>query len=77
MNIYIFCKVTIWNGNCAQATTFILDSRLYVRVKVSKFLRQRMSRHEEDSNLEPSDSYRMLQPFELSGPEFLLIQTSC
>ena len=37
--------------------------------KVSKFLRQKMSRPEGDSNLQPSDSCRMLQPIELSGPD--------
>ena len=37
--------------------------------KLSKFLRQKMCRPEGDSNPQPSDSCRMLLPFELSGPE--------
>ena len=37
---YIFLsKVNIWNVNCVRATVFMLD----VLVKVSKFLRQKMS----------------------------------
>ena len=56
-----FCsKVNFLNVNCAQTTAFIFDTRTDVLVKVSKFLRQKMSRPEEDSNPQPSDSCRML-----------------
>ena len=55
--------------NCARATAFIFDTRTGVLVKVSTFLRQKMSRREGDSNPQPSDSCRMLQPFELSRPD--------
>ena len=37
-----------------------------------KFLRQKLSRSEGDSNPQPSDSCRMLWPFELSGSDSLL-----
>ena len=40
---YFWCKVNIWNVNCARATAFILDTRTGVLEKVSKFLRQKMS----------------------------------
>ena len=62
-------KVNIGNVNCARATAFIFDTRTDVLVKVSKFLRQKMSRPEGDSNPQPSDSCRMLKPFELSWPD--------
>ena len=39
-------KVNIWYVNCARATAFIFDTRTDVLVKVSKFLRQKMSRPE-------------------------------
>ena len=39
-------KVNIWNINCVQATALIFDTRTDVLVKVSKFLRQKMSRPE-------------------------------
>ena len=52
-----------------RATAFIFDTRTDVLVKVSKFLRQKMSRPEADSNPQPSDSCRMLYLFELSGPD--------
>ena len=45
-------KVSIWNVNCARATAFIFDIRTDVLVKVSKYLRQKMSRPEGE--LEPS-----------------------
>ena len=57
---YFLCKVNIWYVNCARATAFIFDTRTGVLVKVSKFLRQKMSRPEGDSNPQPSDSCRML-----------------
>ena len=47
---YFWSKVNIWTVNCAQATTFVFDTRTDVLVKVSKFLRQKMSRPERDSN---------------------------
>ena len=53
-------KVNIWNANCVQATAFIFDTPAGVLVKVSKFLRQKMSRPEGDSNPQCSDSCRML-----------------
>ena len=40
----IWSKANIWNVNCAQATAFIFDTWTGVLVKVSKFLRQKMSR---------------------------------
>ena len=57
---YFWSKVNIWNVNCARATAFIFDTRTGVLGKVSKFLRQKMSRPEGDSNPQPSDSCRML-----------------
>ena len=53
-------KVNIGNVNCARATAFIFDTPTDVLVKVSKFLRQKISRPERDSNPQPSDSCRML-----------------
>ena len=50
----------LWNVNCEWATAFIFYTRTDVLVKVSKFLRQKMSRPERDSNPQPSDSCRML-----------------
>ena len=41
---YFFNKVIIWYGNCARATAFIFDTRTGVFGKVSKFLREKMSR---------------------------------
>ena len=41
---YFWSKVNIWNVNCARATALIFDTRTGVLVKVSKFLRQKMSR---------------------------------
>ena len=46
---YFWSKVDIWNVNCALATALIFDTRTDVLVKVSKFLRQKMSRPERDS----------------------------
>ena len=59
----------IWNVNSARATAFIFDTRTGVLVKVSMFLRQKMSRPEGYSNSEPSDSCQMLLLFQLSGPD--------
>ena len=53
-------KVNIWNVNGARATLFIFDTRTGVLGKVSKFLRQKMSRPEGDWNPQSSDSCRML-----------------
>ena len=53
---YFWSKVYIWNVNCARTTAFIFDTRTGVLVKVSKFLRQKMSRPEGDSNPQPSDT---------------------
>ena len=46
---WFWSKVNIRNVNCAWATAFILNTRIGVLVKVSKFLRQKMSRPEGDS----------------------------
>ena len=43
---YFWSKVNIWNVNCAWATVFIFDTWTGALVKVSKFLRQKMSRPE-------------------------------
>ena len=43
-NRYFWSKTNIWNVNCAPATAFIFDTRTGVLVKVSKILRQKMSR---------------------------------
>ena len=57
---YFWSKVNFWYVNCARAAAFFFDTRTGVLVKVSKFLRQKMSRPEGDSNPQPSDSCRML-----------------
>ena len=66
---YFWSKVNIWYVNCGWATAFIVDTPTGVLVKVSKFLRQKMSRPERDSDTQPLDSWRMLWPIELSGPD--------
>ena len=53
---YFWSKVNVWTVNCAWATAFIFDTRTDVLVKVSKFLRQKISRPDR----KPSDSCRML-----------------
>ena len=40
---YFWSKVNIWNVNCARVTAFSFDTRTGFLVKVSKFLRQKMS----------------------------------
>ena len=50
-----YSEVNIRNVNCARATSFIFGTGTGVLVKVSKFLRQNMSRQEGDSNPQPSD----------------------
>ena len=57
---YFWSEFNIWTVNCARATAFIFDTRTDVLVKVSKFLRQKMSRPVRDSNPQTSDSCRML-----------------
>ena len=57
---YFWSKVNIWYVNCARATAFIFDTWTGAVVNVSKFLRQKMSRPEGDSNPQLSDSCRML-----------------
>ena len=42
-------KLAFWNVNYKRATAFIFDTRTYVLVEVSKFLRQKMSRPEWNS----------------------------
>ena len=51
-----------------QQHSFSTHERMFF-MKVSKFLRQKMSRPEGGSNPQPSDLWRMLQSFELSGPD--------
>ena len=53
---YFWSKVNTWNAYCARATAFIFDTRNDVLVKVSKILRQKISRPEGDLNPQPSDS---------------------
>ena len=57
---YFLSKVSIWYVNCAQATAFIFDTRTDVLMKVSTFLRQKLSGPEGDSNPQPSYWCRML-----------------
>ena len=52
--IFIWSNVNIWNANFARATAFINDTRTDVLVKLSKFLRQKMSRSEGDLNWGPN-----------------------
>ena len=47
---YFWSKVNIWNVTCAWTISFIFDTRTGVLGKVSKFLGQKMSRPEGDSN---------------------------
>ena len=56
---YFLSKVNIWNVDCARATAFIFDTWTGVLVKVSKFLKQKISLPKGDSNPQPSDSCRM------------------
>ena len=60
INHLLWSKVDIWNVNCVQTTPFIFDTQTGVLAKVSKFLKQIMSRPERDLNLQSSDSCRML-----------------
>ena len=48
--ILLLSKVNIWNVNYARAITLIFDTRTDALLKVSKFLRQKMSRPQGDSN---------------------------
>ena len=57
---YFWSLVNIWNVNCARASASIFDTRTGVLVKVLRFLRQKMSWPEGDSNPQPLDSCRML-----------------
>ena len=41
--IRFWSNVNIWNVNCARAVAFIFDTRTNVLVKVSKFLREKIS----------------------------------
>ena len=52
---YFWSKVNSWNVRCVRATAFIFDTRTVVLGKVSRFLRQKTSRPEGVSNLQPSD----------------------
>ena len=47
----LLSEVNIWNVNCARETVFIFDARTGVLVKVSKFLSEKMSRPEGDSDI--------------------------
>ena len=51
ISLVFLSEVNIGNVNCAWATTLIFDTRTDVLVKVSMFLRQKMSRPDEDSIL--------------------------
>ena len=62
---YRYFEVNIWNADCARTAAINFDSLTDVPVKVSNFFRQ-MFRPDGDSKLQPSDSWRMLQSFELS-----------
>ena len=66
--IYFWTKVNILNVNCARATAFIFETRTGVRVKVSTFLRQKMSRPEGDSNPNLRITHVMLP---VSRPSYL------
>ena len=66
---HFLSKVNMWNASCVRAQTFICDTRTDIIVKVTKCLKQKMSPPEGDSNPQFLDSCRMLQPFELSGPD--------
>ena len=57
---HFWSKVKMWNANCARTTAFIFDTRTGVPVKMSKFLRQKMSPPAGDSSPQSSDSCRML-----------------
>ena len=69
---YFRSKVDIWNVNCARLCT---GNSIHFRrtnwfsCESVKVFEKKMSLPEGDSNPRPSDSCRMLQPFELSGPE--------
>ena len=52
---YFLSKINIWYVNCARATAFIFGTRTGVLMNVSKFLRQKMSRPEGDSNPQSSE----------------------
>ena len=49
-NIYFWSELNNSKLNCARATAFIFDTRTDVLLKVSTFLRQKMSRSGENSN---------------------------
>ena len=67
---YFWSKVNIWYVNCARATAFIFDTRTGALVKVSKFLGQKMSRPEGDSNPQPSDSTECSNLLSYQGQTF-------
>ena len=51
---YFWSKVNIWNVDCGRTTAFIFDTWTGILVKVSKFLRQKISWPETWGGLEPS-----------------------
>ena len=67
---YFWSKINIWKVNCGWITAFIFDTRTDVLVKVSKFLRQKMSRPEGHSNTQPSDSCRRSNYLRYQGQTF-------
>ena len=46
----VYIDEVCWYVNCARTTAFIFDTQAYVLVKVLKFLSQKMSLPEKDSN---------------------------
>ena len=68
---YTYFWSNIWNVNCARTTAFIYDTRTGVLVKVSKFLRQKMSRPERNSKPQSSDIlsfHTVIRQSEYIGP---------
>ena len=53
---YFLSKVNIWNINCVWASALIFETQMDVFVKVTKFLRLKISRPEGDSYPQPLDS---------------------
>ena len=79
-DIYVYRynnKVSISNANCTLATSFILNSRMNECSceSVEIFYTENVSTG-GDSNPQPSDSFRMLKPFELSGPDICCLMFS-
>ena len=67
---YLRRRVNIWTVKCAREQAFILDTRTGVRVKLSTFLREKMSRSEGDSTPQPSDSCECSNHLRYQGQTF-------